>query len=101
MILGVFKAHFGSHHRAIALGMSGDTTGNVRWRLMHGELPRLRHPAAVVLLVGTNDLRDARVSASALKVNKGNLVAAGLAVKAAAPSIADRCPLTCANLCQC
>ena len=73
--------------RTVALGMSGDTTGNLKWRLMNGELPVLRHPTAVVLLVGTNDLRDAKVAAGPLK---GNPVTAQLAVKAAAPSIADR-----------
>lgn len=34
----------------------GDRTYNLFWRLLHGELPRVRHPKAVLLLIGTNDL---------------------------------------------
>ena len=57
---------------------------------MNGELPVLRHPTAVVLLVGTNDLRDAKIAAGALSAVKGDPATAALAVRAAAPDIADR-----------
>jgi lysophospholipase L1-like esterase len=39
---------------AIDLGIGGDTTQNVLWRVQHGAVTGL-HPATVVLLIGTND----------------------------------------------
>ncbi len=39
---------------AINLGFSGDTAGNVLWRLQHGEVAGLR-PKVAILLIGTND----------------------------------------------
>ena len=71
--------------------MSGDTTGNVRWRLLHGELPVVKHPVAVVLLAGTNDLRDAKVVAvDSNAATKGDPMAASRAIRDSAPIIADR-----------
>jgi len=35
---------------------AGDTSRNLAWRLEHGEGPERLRPAAVVILVGTNDL---------------------------------------------
>eukprot|EP00884_Botryococcus_braunii_P023493 jgi/Botrbrau1/9828/Bobra.0313s0007.1 len=37
-------------------GIAGDTTGNLMWRLQHGELPKGVYVKAVVLLTGSNDL---------------------------------------------
>lgn len=45
---------FYAPRRAINLGFSGDTAGNVLWRLQHGEVAGLR-PKVAVLLIGTND----------------------------------------------
>ena len=59
-VAGVFEAYFGKRWRAAPLGMSGDTVAYLRWRLEHGELPAARPPRVAVLLVGTNDLRDAK-----------------------------------------
>jgi lysophospholipase L1-like esterase len=41
-------------HHALDLGLSGDTTQNVLWRIYNGELNGL-HPKTLVLLIGTND----------------------------------------------
>ena len=36
---------------------AGDHSGNLLWRLQHGETPDAQHqPAAAVVLIGTNDL---------------------------------------------
>lgn len=49
--------------RGVALGISGDTTSYLLWRLKHGELPVKHHPKVIVLQIGTNDLTAARMKA--------------------------------------
>jgi lysophospholipase L1-like esterase len=49
----VWQRYYGERH-AINLGVSGDTTGNVLWRIQNGELDGIS-PKVVVLLIGTNN----------------------------------------------
>jgi lysophospholipase L1-like esterase len=49
----VWNYYYGDRN-AFDLGFSGDTTGNLLWRLDHGETAGM-HPCLVVLLIGTNN----------------------------------------------
>ena len=41
--------------------MLGDTTGQLLWRIMHGEIPaKEREPKAAFILIGANDVITAR-----------------------------------------
>jgi lysophospholipase L1-like esterase len=55
--------------KALNLGFSGDTTGNVLWRLDHGEVDGL-HPKAAVVLIGTNNTSP-RLNQTAEQVESG------------------------------
>lgn len=35
---------------------AGDQIGHMWWRMLNGQLPSRKHPKAVVILIGTNDL---------------------------------------------
>jgi len=35
---------------------AGDQIGHMWWRMLNGQLPIRKHPKAVVILIGTNDL---------------------------------------------
>jgi lysophospholipase L1-like esterase len=49
----VWDYYYGDRN-ALNLGFSGDTTGNLLWRIDHDEIAELR-PGLVVLLIGTNN----------------------------------------------
>ncbi len=90
---GVFEAYFGKRWRATPLGMSGDTVAYLRWRLEHGELPRARLPRVAVLLVGTNDLRDAKALYEHQAGDGATVEGRAAAVLASARDIGARCVL--------
>ncbi len=87
-IEAVFAAHVASRFRAGRLGIGGDQTFHLRWRLLDGELPARRHPQLVVLLIGTNDL--------------GAVGARGpAALEAASKDVAARSAERCCACCDC
>lgn len=53
----LFAKGFGHNadFEGLALGISGDKTFNLLWRLQNGELPDTLHPKMWWLLIGTND----------------------------------------------
>ncbi|KAK9789385.1 hypothetical protein WJX73_007156 [Symbiochloris irregularis] len=72
----VFTKHYGSMRTGV-YAISGDTAGNLLWRMHHGEGLRglTMSPQAVVVLIGTNDLFHqpdlADVEAVAVNVSTG------------------------------
>ena len=56
--LGLWNRFYGGR-RALNLGFNGDNTGNVLWRLDHGEVAGIG-PKAAVVLIGTNDTIQGR-----------------------------------------
>jgi len=69
------------HRRAANFGISGDGVQHVLWRIQHGELLGFA-PKVIVLLIGTNNTRDA----------SGEAIASGVAGVVA--EIRRRVPLT-------
>jgi lysophospholipase L1-like esterase len=60
----VFTKHFeggGSEakYEGLALGIAGDTSTNLLWRIQNGELPDTLNPKVIWLLIGTNDFGNA------------------------------------------
>lgn len=56
----IFAKHFDgagtdAKYEGLALGISGDTSPNLLWRLQNGELPDELNPKVIWLLIGTND----------------------------------------------
>jgi platelet-activating factor acetylhydrolase IB subunit beta/gamma len=50
----LWERYFAKYHPA-NFGVGSDTTQNLKWRILHGELEGI-NPGAVVLLIGTNNL---------------------------------------------
>lgn len=46
----------GGKYEALALGLAGDTSPNLLWRIMHGELPADLNPKVIWITIGTNDM---------------------------------------------
>jgi len=51
----IFQQFYG-HRGALNLGISGDTTQGMLWRLENGHWPAALRPEAIVLLIGTNNI---------------------------------------------
>jgi beta-glucosidase len=51
----IFRLFYG-HRGAVNLGVSGDVTQSLLWRLDHGHWPAALQPEAIVLLIGTNNI---------------------------------------------
>ena len=90
----MFEAYFGKRWRAVPLGMSGDTVAYLRWRLEHGELPKVKPPRVAVLLVGTNDLRDAKALYEHQAGDGATVEGRSAAVLASSRDIGGRCDST-------
>mmetsp|Transcript_2137 Transcript_2137/g.2458 ORF Transcript_2137/g.2458 Transcript_2137/m.2458 type:complete len:502 (-) Transcript_2137:72-1577(-) len=59
----LFNTENGGKLEGLPLGLSGDTTHNLLWRLQNGELPAHLNPSVYWLLIGTNDFGDEECSA--------------------------------------
>ena len=62
----IFEPAFGAH-KPFNLGVSGDRTQHVLWRIQNGEIDGLK-PKAAVIMIGTNTIgqKDAEPAASAI-----------------------------------
>jgi len=49
-----------SEASVLALGIDGDSTSNLLWRVRHGELPKNLRPEKVAVLIGANDFAHGR-----------------------------------------
>lgn len=54
--MGIFNATFRTKYTAGIMGVGSDTTANLWWRVVNGELPLSSPPKVAVILIGTNDL---------------------------------------------
>ncbi|KAL3157199.1 platelet-activating factor acetyltransferase activity protein [Trebouxia sp. C0009 RCD-2024] len=54
----IYKQYFGNFSAAV-LGVGGDQTSNLWWRLLHGQIFTKHAPQVTVMLIGTNDLGTA------------------------------------------
>jgi len=52
----VFQKSRGGKFNGLPLGIAGDTTANVLWRIQNGEMPDYLNPSVWWLVLGTNDL---------------------------------------------
>jgi len=52
----IFQKSNGGKFNGLPLGIAGDTTSNVLWRIQNGEMPDYLNPSVWWLVLGTNDL---------------------------------------------
>eukprot|EP00554_Chaetoceros_debilis_P010445 CAMPEP_0194110468 /NCGR_PEP_ID=MMETSP0150-20130528/9716_1 /TAXON_ID=122233 /ORGANISM="Chaetoceros debilis, Strain MM31A-1" /LENGTH=237 /DNA_ID=CAMNT_0038799663 /DNA_START=448 /DNA_END=1161 /DNA_ORIENTATION=- len=52
---GLFDMDSGGDYDGLALGIAGDKSPNLLWRLQHGEMPKSLKSKVFWLLIGTND----------------------------------------------
>ncbi|HEX7897098.1 MAG TPA: GDSL-type esterase/lipase family protein [Planctomycetota bacterium] len=66
----IFEAAFGAH-KPVNLGISGDRTQHVLWRIQNGELEGIK-PKAAVIMIGTNNIGQSNpeTAASAIAGNQ-------------------------------
>lgn len=69
----LFRQFYG-HRNALNLGVSGDATQGVLWRLENGGWPAALQPEAIVLLIGTNNIAGG-ASAESIALGIGQIVA--------------------------
>jgi hypothetical protein len=60
----IYQQNFGptSQLDGVALGIAGDTSPNVLWRIMNGEMPDAFNPKVWWLILGMNDLARTKVN---------------------------------------
>lgn len=68
----IWQARYG-RHRALNLGIGGDQTGHVLWRLEHGNLAGLA-PRLAVVLIGVNNAFSRQHSAAQIAAGVGAVV---------------------------
>lgn len=51
----LFHERKGADFQGLALGIAGDRTNNLLWRMQNGEIPSDLHPSVWWILIGTND----------------------------------------------
>jgi len=81
-----WRKFYGQYHAA-NIGISGDRTGHVLWRVRNGEVDGLR-PKAIVLMIGTNDIGMERDGFSL----RGTPEEAAEGVKAIVAELRSKCP---------
>ena len=68
----VFESYFsveqGGDFEGLALGIAGDLSPNLLWRIQNGELPDALEPQVIWLLIGTNDFGNTWCSAETVLI---------------------------------
>lgn len=64
----LFSVDHGGEYEGLALGIAGDASPNVLWRIQNGELPDTLEPQVIWLLIGTNDFGNTWCSAETVLI---------------------------------
>ena len=71
---------------------AGDQVGHLWWRLLNGDIPVQKHPKAVVVLIGTNDL----TADDCLRTEEASMTAVvGIVSRCAVVWVYPNLPATC------